>query len=48
MVSGDVLVKTLGKLSVYPANIYLLKVHNRNARKRFETCSKLTIKTLFL
>ena len=29
----------------YPANIYLLKVNNRNARKRYEMCSKLTIKT---
>ena len=28
-----------------PANIYLLKVNNRNTRKRCETCSKLTIKT---
>ena len=26
----------------YPTNIYLLKVHNRNTRKK---CSKLTIKT---
>ena len=30
---------------VHPANIYLLKVNNRNIRKRSETCSKLTIKT---
>ena len=29
-----------------PANIYLFKVNNRSARKRCETCSKLTIKTL--
>ena len=28
-----------------PANIYLLEVNNRNARKRYEVCSKLTIKT---
>ena len=28
-----------------PANIYLFKVNNRNARKRCETSSKLTIKT---
>ena len=27
-----------------PADIYLLKVHNRNIRKRCEICSKLTIK----
>ena len=30
-------------VSVNPANIYLL--NNRKARKRRETCSKLTIKT---
>ena len=28
-----------------PANIYLLKVNNRNTRKRSEICSKVTIKT---
>ena len=28
-----------------PANIYLFKVSNRNSRKRYEICSKLTIKT---
>ena len=28
-----------------PASIYLLKVNNRNTRKRFEICSKLTLKT---
>ena len=28
-----------------PTNIYLLKVNNRNTRKRCEMCSKLTIKT---
>ena len=28
-----------------PANIYILKVNNRNTRKRCELCSKLTIKT---
>ena len=28
-----------------PANIYLLKVNNRNTRKRYELCSKLIIKT---
>ena len=27
------------------ANIYLFKVNNRNARKRCEICSKLTVKT---
>ena len=30
---------------IYPANIYLFKVNNRNTRKRREICSKLTIKT---
>ena len=34
------------KISKSPANIYLLKVKNRSARKRCEICSKLTIKTL--
>ena len=28
-----------------PADIYLLKVNNRNTRARCEICSKLTIKT---
>ena len=28
----------------YPVNTYLFKVRNRITRKRFETCSKLTIK----
>ena len=32
-------------IAPYPANIYLFKVINRNARKRCEICSKLTIKT---
>ena len=30
-----------------PANIYLFKANNRNTIKRFEKCSKLTIKTPF-
>ena len=30
---------------LFPANIYLFKVNNRNTRKRCEICSKLTIKT---
>ena len=30
---------------IYPANIYLFKVSNRNNRKRWEIFSKLTIKT---
>ena len=33
------------KVFALPANIYLLKVNNRNTRKRCEICSKLTIKT---
>ena len=28
---------------IYPVNIYLLKVNNRNNRKRREICSKLTL-----
>ena len=30
---------------IYPDNIYLFKINNRNARKRCEICSELTIKT---
>ena len=30
---------------LHPSNVYLFKVNNRNTRKRFEKCSKLTIKT---
>ena len=30
---------------MFPANIYLFKVNNRNTRKGCEICSKLTIKT---
>ena len=33
------------KCIFYPAGIYLLKVNNRNTRKRCQICSKLTIKT---
>ena len=33
------------RLIHYPANIYLFKVNNRNIRKRYDICSKLTIKT---
>ena len=29
----------------YPASIYLIKVNNRNTRKRCEICSRLTINT---
>ena len=31
--------------SASPINSYLFKVNNRNPRKRYEICSKLTIKT---
>ena len=30
---------------VFPANIYLLKVNNRNTGKKWDICSKLIIKT---
>ena len=30
--------------TIYPANISLLKINNRNVRKRCEICSMLTIK----
>ena len=29
----------------YPVNKYMLKFNNRNTRKKYETCSKLTIAT---
>ena len=32
-------------IRLYPVNIYLFKVSNRNTRKRSEICSKSTIKT---
>ena len=32
-------------LFVFPANIYLLKVNNKNIRKMYERCSNLAIKT---
>ena len=35
------------KYSLYPANMYLFKVNNRNTRKRYKTCSKLTISQPF-
>ena len=31
---------------LYPFNIYLFKINNRNIGKRCEICSKLTIKAL--
>ena len=33
-------------ISIGPANTYLLKVNNRNTRKKGAICSKITIKTL--
>ena len=33
------------KKATRPANIYLLKVNNRNTSKRCEICLKLTVKT---
>ena len=33
------------KGTLNPASIYLLKVNHRNSRKRYEICSKLTMKT---
>ena len=43
----SVLVKIRADLinTQFPANIYLFQVNNRNTRKRYEICSKLTIKT---
>ena len=38
------MLKMKSRLSRIPANVYLFKVNNRNTRKRFEICSKLTIK----
>ena len=35
----------LPKYLAIPAKIYLFKVNNRNTRRRYEKCSKLTIKT---
>ena len=32
--------------SNYPANIYALKVNNKNTRKKSDICSKLAIKTI--
>ena len=33
-------------VTTYPAGIYLLKVNNRNNRRRCEICSKVILKTL--
>ena len=37
--------KILVRSKLYPENIDLLKVNNRNTKERCEICSKLTIKT---
>ena len=36
-------VKNYDISSLFPANIYLFKVKNRNTRKKCEICSKLTV-----
>ena len=36
----------LVRVSIYPANIYLLRFNNRSIRKRSEICSKLAILTV--
>ena len=33
------------EIKPFPANIYLFKDNNRKTRKRYEICSKLTVKT---
>ena len=33
------------KISIFPAGNYMFKVNNRNGRKRFEVCPRLTLKT---
>ena len=35
----------LALINMFPGNIYLFKVNNKNTRKRCEICLKLTIKT---
>ena len=37
--------KNINFTIIYPVDIYLLKVNNKNTRTRCEMCSKLTIKT---
>ena len=37
--------KTVAPITFNPATIYLFEVDNRNIRKRFDICSKSTIKT---
>ena len=45
-VMGFQCIHVLESRATYPANIYLFKVINRNTRKRYGICSKLTKKTL--
>ena len=46
MSCSDIFIRDFGQsLKHCPVGIYLLKVNNRNTRTRYETCSKLTIKT---
>ena len=40
----DFLMFSVGLEIHFPANIYLIKVNNRNTSKRYEICFKLTIK----
>ena len=45
MISGEIEVKCPSSPRYRkPADIYLLKVNNRNTREKCEICSKLTIK----
>ena len=41
-------INQISATTVYPAKIYFFKVNNRNTRKRYEICSKLTIKTFIV
>ena len=38
------IIGTYYKYSKHPANNHLIKVNNKNTRRRYEICSKLTIK----
>ena len=43
--SNGLAMSTILAYKTSPANIYLLKINNRNTGKRCEICSKLVIKT---
>ena len=43
--SNGLAMSTILACKTSPANIYLLKINNRNTGKRCEICSKLVIKT---